>query len=215
MVEDSKPGILVVITGASGAGKDAVMEDFLKTPFVKENNFKQVVTCTDRAPRIGETEDIHYHFVSKKGLQKMEKDGKLVEPIKNYGTSNKATPRIEIERFINGQNLIWRIDPSLASQVASGKFFKREFCQNSEILQKHTIVIFVTAPKEVIENRRKKRDGKKYELNRKDYEIRDKQDEKYLSILEKNAISAINLDGKLDKTVDTVVKSITNYYDKI
>ncbi len=212
---DNKMGVLVVLTGASGAGKDVVMEKFLNSSFVSENNLRQVVTCTDRPPRSNETRDVQYHFVSNEELKEMEKNGELVEPIKNYGTSNKATPRKEIERFVNGENLVWRIDPSLASQVVSGEFFKREFSGYAEALQKNTIVIFVTAPKEVIEDRRKRRDGDNYKNNLTDYKIRDAQDEEYLNVLQKKAISIVNLDGKLDDTVSSVITCVKKSYDKI
>jgi guanylate kinase len=211
----SKTGVLVVITGASGAGKDVVMDGFLQNPLIESLNLKRVVTCTDRPPRLNETRDIQYHFVSNGDLKEMEKNGELVEPIKDYGLSNKATPKKEILRFVNGENLVWRIDPSLASEVVSGKFFKKEFPGGAEVLQKHTIVISVTAPKEVIENRRKRRDGDKYEHNLEDYEIRDKQDKEHLNTLQKDALTIQNLDGKLDEAINLSVKSAVEFYNKV
>ena len=212
-MKNKKIGYLIVITGASGAGKDAVMEGFFKTPFVKQNKIKQVVTCTDRSPRPGETNGIQYHFVTEKELQKMERNHKLVEPIKNYGTSNKATPRKEIQRFVDGENLIWRIDPSLAAQVATGEFFKREFPEKAESLQKHTVVFSVTAPRKMIENRRKKRDGALFERNSKDYKLRDQQDTRYLKTLREKALSVNNLDGKIDKAIGLMVKTVEDLID--
>lgn len=210
----SKTGTLIVITGASGAGKDAVMQDLLKKDFFEKNNIKQVVTCADRQRRSNEVDGLDYHFVSSERLIEMEKNGELAEPRKLYGKSYKATPKIEIERFVNGESLVWRIDPSLASQVASGEFFKREFPDKADLLQKHTIVIFITAPKGQIVGRRKDRDGENYRKNAQEYQKRDNQDKEYLNILSKSAINVNNLDGRLRDTVDSVIKYVLKFNEK-
>lgn len=210
---DKHTGILVVITGASGAGKDAVMNEFLKTPLIEELNLKRIITCTDRPPRPGEKDGVDYHFKTNSDLQKMDMNGELVEPITPTGTSNKATPKSEIERLLNGENLIWRIDPSRAAEISSGEFFKRLFPNSAEMLQQHTIVLFVTAPKEVVDDRRKRRDLDKYDPT--EYTTRDEQEKPYLEVLEKSAIPINNLDGKLNESVDSVNKSISNFYDEI
>jgi len=206
-------GVLIIFTGASGAGKDSVMDEFLKNPIVQKFNLKKVVTCTDRPPRPGETDGIQYHFVSSTRLQKMAEDNELVEPITKYGTSNKATPKVEIERLLAGENLVWRIDPSRAAEVASGKFFQRIFPEKAHLLQSHTIVFFVTAPKEVIAERRKRRDLDKYDPE--EYKVRDDQDQIYLNILQEKAILIENINSRLNEAVDTAVKSAVGIYDKI
>lgn len=210
--ENTKIGNLIVITGASGAGKDAVMTGFLGNRLVQKLNLKKIVTCTDRPPRPGETDGIEYHFLTISQLQELDKKGELVEPITQTGTSNKATPKSEIERLLNGENLVWRIDPSRAAEVAAGTFFKEKFSENADILQKHTIVLFVTAPKEEIDERRKKRDLDKYDPN--EYMARDEQEKPYLDILLKKAVRIENLNNKIDKAIEIAVKSAIEFYDK-
>lgn len=205
-------GILIVITGASGAGKDAVMNEFLKTSIIEELNLKRIITCTDRPPRPGEKDNVDYHFKTNADLQDMANNDELVEPITPTGTSNKATPKSEIERLLNGENLIWRIDPSRAAEISSGEFFKRLFPNNADILQQHTIVLFVTAPKKVIDDRRKRRDLDKYDS--REYETRDNQEKPYLDVLKKTAIPINNLDGKLDRSVKAVTESVLNFYNE-
>lgn len=211
-MKNNKIGYLIVITGASGAGKDAVMEGFLKDPRINEISLKQIVTCNDRPPRPGEIDGVQYHFVSNQKLKEMEIRGELVEPITLTGTSNKATPKSEIERLFTGENLIWRIDPSRAAEVASGMFFKKLFPENARTLQEHTLVFFVTAPKSEIEGRRKGRDLDKYDSS--EYEARDNQEKPYLDILEKNAVSIPNLDKKLNEAINNAVKETTNFFQK-
>lgn len=212
-MQGSNIGNLIVITGASGAGKDSVMEGFLKDPKTKEINLKQVVTCNDRPPRPGEIDGVQYHFVSNRELKEMEARGKLVEPVTLTGTSNKATPTSEIQRLFAGENLIWRIDPSRAAEVATGDFFKKLFPDKATDLQKHTLVLFVTAPKNEIEGRRKSRDLDKY--NPREYQARDDQEKPYLEILTKNAVPIQNLDGKLTDAIETAVNLASEFQKKL
>ena len=209
---NKKLGILIVITGASGAGKDAVMDEFLKDPRLLDLNLKKVVTCTNRPPRPGETDGVQYHFLEEAELRQMEAKGELVEEITATGTSAKATPKCEIERLLKGENLVWRIDPSRAAEVATGNFFKRVFPERED-LQSRTLVLFITAPKEVIKERRRRRDLDKY--NPAEYEARDFQEEPYLEILEKSAVSIENLDGKLNEAASAAVNSVINFYNNV
>lgn len=210
---DVRIGTLVIFTGASGAGKDSVMDKFLERSVVQKLNLKKIVTCTDRPPRPGELDGIQYHFVSSTRLQEMADGGELVEPITQTGTSNKATPKSEIERLLMGENLVWRIDPSRAAEIALGGFFQKLFPAKAQTLQEHTIILFVTAPKEVIRERRKRRDLDRY--NPAEYRAREDQEKPYLEILKEKAISIENPDGKLEKAVDLAVESVIHFNDKI
>lgn len=207
----NNPGKLLVITGVSGVGQDSVMNCFLDSSHAKKFKFQKVVTCTDRSPRPGEVDGKDYHFVSFERLQEMDCSGELVESITPFGSCNKATSKNEIKKLLNGESLVWRIDLSRATEVASGDFFKRIFPEHSHVLQKHTTVIFVTAPKHVIEDRRKNRDGERY--NQKEYEARDNQVASYVEILKQLAISIENLEGKLDDAVNRVIEHITKIND--
>jgi guanylate kinase len=215
-VTKKEVGCLVVITGASGAGKDAVLEKLMENRDIGTLGFKKIVTCTDRPPRTNtdppEVDGVHYHFVSPEALIQMEKNRELVEPRTLTGSSHKATPKFEIERVLAGENLIWRIDPSRASEVATGKFFNEVFPENSKVLRKHTLVICVNAPKEMINSRRKARDKEKYDP--REYEERDYQELPYLQILLQKASVVENPDGMLDKTVKGSLELIKNHYAK-
>ena len=203
-------GNLIIFTGASGAGKDAVMDVFLRDPRILNIGLKKIVTCTDRTPRPGEKNGREYHFVSNKDLQKMANNKELVEPITATGTSNKATPKGEIERLLSGENLVWRIDPSRAAEVASGIFFKKLFPDNAGLLQNHTLILFITAPRETIDERRKRRDLDKFDPS--EYKTRDLQEKPYLEVLYKKAVAIQNLDGKLEEAADFAVKTTVIFF---
>jgi len=212
-VQKDNIGILVVISGASGAGKDSVMDRFLKDPQIQQLNLKRIVTCADRPPRPGETDGVQYHFVSHEKLQELSDKGELVEPIMQTGSSGKATPKSEIARLLNGENLVWRIEPNRAADVATGSFYKKLFPEDAENFQKHTIVLSIVAPLVEVEARRKSRDLDKYDPV--EYAIRDNQEKPDLEILAKHAIQIQNLDGKLDEAVGLAVKNVTELNDKI
>jgi guanylate kinase len=55
----SRHGILFVISAPSGAGKTTVVQALRKT-----GRFFYSVSCTTRAPRPGEIDTTHYHFLS-------------------------------------------------------------------------------------------------------------------------------------------------------
>lgn len=207
-----KFGFLLVISGASGSGKDTVMAKLLEHPLVKALNLKKVVTCTDRSPRQGEIHGVDYHFVTNEKLMQMDRNGELVEDITLTGSSNKATPKSEIEKLLRGEDLIWRIDPSRAAEIASGTFFKRFFEPYASMLQKNTLVLCITATKNVIESRRKHRDGEKYNPN--EYKARDSQEAPHLRVLAEKAVLIENFEGELTEVVETTTKVIIDHHAK-
>ncbi len=212
-MKDVKIGNLIVITGASGAGKDDVMNGVMGSTKIKNLGFSKIVTSTDRPPRPGETDGCEYHFVTTEKMQEMAKNGDLVEPITKTGTSNKATTKKEVERVFCNEKLIWRIDPSRASDIATGDFFKKIFPENADSLQKHTLVLFITAPKKDIEKRRIGRDKKNY--NPKEYIVRDEQEKPYLKILFQFATPLENTQGKLNETIKQAINIIAEFNDKL
>lgn len=205
-------GTLTVITGGSGVGKDAVVDEVVKHPEIRSRNMQKVITCTTRGPREGEICDVHYHFISEQKMIEMYKNGELVEEMTLTGSSYKATPRSEIERVLKGEHIIWRIDPSRAAEVASGAFFTKHFPEHAVILQRNTMVVCVTAPNEVIEAHRRKRDGDRY--SPEEYRARDEQELPHLNILRECATLVENVDGKLEETVSTTVGLVIRHYEK-
>lgn len=196
-------GKLLVVTGFSGAGKDTVIDTLIE----KRSSFRRLITCADRDPRPGEVHGVHYYFVTREEMDKMHIRGELVEKPLLYGTSRKATPKKEFKKIISeGASLIWRIESSLASHVASGKFFDEQFTkEESAILKESTIVTFITASDKDLVLRRKKRDKEKY--NPKEFSKRDEQDRLILKkhghhfhhILE-------NKEGQIEKTVEEIIR---------
>eukprot|EP00961_Rhodomonas_salina_P192684 2600808-Rhodomonas_salina.1 len=84
----------LVIAGPSGVGKGTLIEK-LKAEFPDAFGFS--VSHTTRAPRPGEENGVHYHFVEKPAMEAEVKDGKFLEHAdvhgNMYGTSFAACVR--------------------------------------------------------------------------------------------------------------------------
>ena len=61
-----KEGKLIVISGASGVGKGTVLGIMMQ----KRSDLSFSVSATTRAPRPGEVDGVHYHFLSREQFQK-------------------------------------------------------------------------------------------------------------------------------------------------
>ena len=57
----NKKGILVVVSGFSGAGKGTVMKALLE----RYDNYALSISATTRNPRPGEVEGVHYFYKTK------------------------------------------------------------------------------------------------------------------------------------------------------
>ena len=75
-------GKLFCILGMSGSGKDTVFKRLLSEG---ELSLKRVVTYTTRPRRAGETEGGEYHFIDRHELEKLKKNGRILEQ-RNYNT---------------------------------------------------------------------------------------------------------------------------------
>lgn len=205
-------GLLVVLTGPPASGKDVLMEEFMKQEFARFLNFQQVITNTDRKIRDGESPKSH-HFITPKELDALKENNELVEDIVQTGLSRKATSKAEIERLFSGENLIWRVDPSLAAKIATGEFFKTHFPEYSEVLQVKTLVACINAPMETLVARRIRREGKNY--NPENFRLRNEFEVPHLKTLSETAIVIENPDGQLTETVEIFTQIVKNHHAKI
>lgn len=95
-----KRGVVLVISGPSGAGKDTISDIIMS-----QSNFSRFPTYTTRERRQGETDGVHYHFVKKEEFEILWQNGEFLDRAgvhDYYGLPiKKLNEALEI-----GQNLI-------------------------------------------------------------------------------------------------------------
>ena len=106
MEKHKEKGILVVVSGFSGAGKGTIMKNLTQ----KYDNYALSISATTRAPRPGEEEGKSYFFVSKDRFEEMIDRDELVEYAK-YVDNYYGTPRKFVEDCLaEGKDVILEIE---------------------------------------------------------------------------------------------------------
>ena len=112
-MSDKKTGMLIVLSGPSGVGKDSVLKLILK----ERNDLKLSISYTTRPPRHGEVNGIDYHFVSKEEFEELINDGEMLE-YATYCGNYYGTRSFEIdEELAKGNSVILEIEVQGAGQV--------------------------------------------------------------------------------------------------
>lgn len=99
-------GVLLVLTGPSGSGKDTVISELasIRPGFVK------IITTTSRSPRVGEKEGEPYHFITREAFEALIAEDAFFEWVEFrgelYGTQKKTLQ----EAFSSGKDVIWKIE---------------------------------------------------------------------------------------------------------
>jgi len=105
--------LLIVLSGPSGVGKDAVLEEFKKIDYPMH----YAVTATTRPRRKKETDGVDYHFVSKAEFEKMIEKGELLEWANVYGNLY-GVPKSELRQAMDkGKDVIVKVDVQGAASI--------------------------------------------------------------------------------------------------
>ena len=107
-----KKGLLVGVSGPAGSGKGTVDAHLLK-----RDDFVYSVSATTRAPRPGEVDGVHYHFISVEEFKERLERGDMIE-YTQYCGNFYGTPKKEAEEVLaSGRNLILEIEVEGAHNV--------------------------------------------------------------------------------------------------
>lgn len=98
-------GLLLVISGPSGAGKGTICKEL-----IKRNNFWLSVSATTRAPRDGEIDGQNYYFFKKEQFLDKIKDDDFLEYAEVYGNYYGTPKSNVIEKLEEGKDVILEID---------------------------------------------------------------------------------------------------------
>ena len=107
-----RKGLLVVVSGPSGAGKGTICQALLeRTPLAYS------VSATTRKPRAGEVDGVNYHFLSVEAFEKMIEKDELLEWAKVYD-NYYGTPLKKVEeKLAAGEDILLEIDTQGAMKV--------------------------------------------------------------------------------------------------
>jgi len=101
-----RKGILVVVSGFSGAGKGTLMKNLIKT----YDNYALSISMTTRQPRDGEQEGREYFFVSKEAFEEKAGQDGLIE-YACYCGNYYGTPKEYVETQLGmGKDVILEIE---------------------------------------------------------------------------------------------------------
>jgi guanylate kinase len=105
---------LLVLVGPAGVGKGSVVREILE----RNTDFMLSVSVTTREPRPGESDGIHYYFITKDEFEQLIKSGKLLEWAKVHQDHYYGTPLSELEKAERlGRHLVLEIDLQGARQI--------------------------------------------------------------------------------------------------
>ncbi len=109
----SNRGVLIVISGPSGAGKGTICKALLE----KHDNIYISVSATTRSPREGEIEGVNYYFLTKEAFEEKVKENGFIEYANVHGNFY-GTPKVNVEKMLEeGKDVILEIDIQGALQV--------------------------------------------------------------------------------------------------
>ena len=110
---NARAPLLVVLSGPSGAGKDAVLDEMAR----RGHRFHRVITCTTRPPRANERDGIDYHFVSDAEFDRLIETGGLLEHAVVYG-HRSGVPRQQVaDKLREGLDVYVRTDVQGAASI--------------------------------------------------------------------------------------------------
>lgn len=125
----NKRGILIVISGFSGAGKGTVVKRIMEK---YHDAYALSISMTTRSPRTGEVDGEHYFFVSKEQFEKTISEDGLIEHAR-YCDNYYGTPKAYVEKQLSeGKNVILEIE------IQGALLVKEKFPE--------TLLLFVTPP---------------------------------------------------------------------
>ncbi len=120
-------GLLVVISGPSGAGKGTIYGDI-----IKKTGMCRSVSVTTRAPRPHEVEGVDYFFRTEEQYQQMIANGEFLETAAVYNNFY-GTPKAPVfENLEQGRDVLFEVD------VHGARSIKRKYPE--------AVAIFVMTP---------------------------------------------------------------------
>jgi guanylate kinase len=127
--------LLIVLSAPSGGGKTTLCDQLL----AKHSNITRAVTCTTRAPRAGEENGVHYHFLAREVFLAQVAAGNFLEHASVYENLYGTWKSEVLNKLQSGRHVILNIDVQGASSI-------RAAAQSDPQLADRLISVFLTPP---------------------------------------------------------------------
>ena len=109
----SSKGVLIILSGPSGSGKDTVLNELVKVM----DDVKISISMTTREKRDGETDGVHYYFVSREYFEKRISENKMLE-YAEYANNFYGTPKDPVDEMLSsGKSVILKIEVQGAEKI--------------------------------------------------------------------------------------------------
>ena len=108
----SDKGVLVVISGFSGAGKGTVVKRLME-----RGHYSLSISATTRAPRPGEQDGREYFFLSRQEFEQRIQEGRFLEWAEFSGNLYGTPKDYVLEQMEQGRDVILEIEAQGALQV--------------------------------------------------------------------------------------------------
>lgn len=111
-IAEKRP-LLIVLSGASGVGKDAILTRMKELGYP----LQYITTVTTRPRRTGERDNVDYHFISMERFQEMVTDNELLEWANVYGNWYGVPNQPVKQALDEGQDIIVKVDVQGATSI--------------------------------------------------------------------------------------------------
>lgn len=123
-------GLLIILSSPSGAGKSTLARQLMGW----DETLSFSVSATTRAPREGEEDGVHYHFVDETRFKQMVSEGEMLEHAHVFGNFY-GSPAAPVRKAIeSGRDVLFDVDWQGAQQIANS------------VLRDHVLSVFVLPP---------------------------------------------------------------------
>lgn len=146
MPDQANP-ILLVIAGPAGSGKSTLCERLVK----EGDKFSRVVTTTTRAPRPGEIDGVHYHFLSPAQFDEKLAKGEFLEWAWVHGDRRYGTLAASVlDPLSRGESLVANVDVQGVASI-------REASARYPLLARSLATVFINVNHDQLQRRIRER----------------------------------------------------------
>ena len=178
--------VVVILHGPSGVGKDAVV-DALR----ERIGIHRATSTTSRAPRKGEENGVHYHFVSREKFEEMIAAGEFAEYAKVYQDWKGLERRELFDPLEEGRDVIIRTD------VQGARHWR-------QVMEGAVSIFLMAEDREALRARLIARNSEDPEsLARREAELHAEMDD-----IERNDYVVLNRQGRIAEAVDEIAAII-------